>query len=146
MSRQYKCDCACCQKQRDYQRQYVAKRYQTDARRRYFNNKQSNASARGIEFTLKFKSVVWPETCPVLGGALYYGPPKGHAASRDWSPSFDRIDPSKGYTPENTRIISARANRIRHNASADELRSVADFYRGLESSRTSNTEELSSGA
>jgi hypothetical protein len=43
---------------------------------------------------------------------------------------LDRIDNSKGYTPSNIQVISWRANRIKADASADELRRVLAYMEG----------------
>ena len=40
---------------------------------------------------------------------------------KDNSPSLDRIDSSKGYTPDNVWVISRRANIIKHDATLEEL-------------------------
>lgn len=45
--------------------------------------------------------------------------------------SLDRIVPSLGYVPGNVAVISHRANRIKSDATADELRAVADWLDGL---------------
>lgn len=42
------------------------------------------------------------------------------------SMSIDRIDPRKGYTPDNVWLISMRANRIKNDATPEELRLIAD--------------------
>jgi hypothetical protein len=63
-----------------------------------------------------------PKVCPVLNIPLIKGD-----ASRDRSPSVDRLKPELGYTPENCRIISNRANRIKNDATVQELRMIADW-------------------
>ena len=89
-----------------------------------FLNKMTSAAKRGITFSLKLEDIYWPEYCSVLGLELNYSR-KGKAVED--SPSFDRVDPSQGYTPENTRIISTRANRIKNDGSASEHRRIADW-------------------
>ena len=49
----------------------------------------------------------------------------------DYSPSFDRIYPKKGYIKGNIVIVSNKANRIKTDATVDEIRKVADFYEKL---------------
>lgn len=45
-------------------------------------------------------------------------------AARPASPSLDKIIPSLGYVPGNVRIISARANLLKNDATVDELRAI----------------------
>jgi hypothetical protein len=94
-----------------------------------FNQKRRAASYAGIEFTLVFEDIHWPETCPVLGIPLQYGYGLNTInAGKEGAPSFDRIDPTKGYTPGNTLIVSWRANRLKSDASLEELQKLATFY------------------
>ena len=82
------------------------------------------AVTREIEFDLTVEDIIIPEYCPVLG--LKLQPVQG-ITGRDSSPSLDRIDNSKGYVKGNVAVISFRANTLKNNATADELRAVADF-------------------
>lgn len=43
------------------------------------------------------------------------------------SPSIDRIVPELGYVPGNIAIISWRANDLKKDATADEMRRIADW-------------------
>jgi hypothetical protein len=47
--------------------------------------------------------------------------------ARDYGPSLDRIDSSKGYELHNIQVISWRANRIKNDATPEELRMLADY-------------------
>jgi len=64
-----------------------------------------------------------PLLCPVLGIEIQ---PNDVAGPIDSSPSLDRIEPARGYVRGNVRIISFRANRLRSDGTAAELRQVAD--------------------
>src|SRR5688572_28502973 len=75
------------------------------------------AKARGLEFNLSVDDVVIPDLCPVLGIPLV----RGDGRWTDNSPSLDRVDNSKGYTPDNICVISRRANTLKTNASLTEL-------------------------
>lgn len=95
------------------------------AKRAKFIIKKSNMKRAGIEFTINFGEIEWPEYCPVLGIKLDYfvsGFPT------DYSPSFDRLDCSKGYVPGNVVIMSNRANRIKNDASVNEIRMLLEWY------------------
>jgi hypothetical protein len=67
-----------------------------------------------------------PDFCPVLGIEI-----KRNVKSKtnkqgpsDNSPSLDRIDTSKGYIKGNIRIISNRANRIKSDATFEEIEKI----------------------
>lgn len=88
--------------------------------------KETHAQYNDVPFYLTIYNVCWPEYCPVFGIKLDYFR-KGSGKQNDFSPSFDRIDPDQGYTPENTRVISNRANRIKNNGTAEQHRLIADY-------------------
>jgi len=70
-----------------------------------------------------------PVRCPVLGIEIKAN---SEAGPLDTSPSVDKINPSQGYVPGNIRIISNRANRIRSDATAEELYKIAQDAETLE--------------
>jgi hypothetical protein len=80
------------------------------------------AKLRGLPFEIVCSDLVMPEYCTVLGIKLEFN--KGRA--RDNSPSIDRIKPELGYVRGNVRVISNRANLLKTNATAEELRLVAE--------------------
>lgn len=88
--------------------------------------KQLNAAMRTIPFGLTVDNVLWPEVCPVLGLRLDYFI-RGRGKLSEYSPSLDRIDPALGYYPENVRVISNRANRIKNDGTAEEHRKIAAY-------------------
>ena len=81
------------------------------------------AKEMGLDFTLTPTDIVIPVNCPVLGIAL-----SRHDHDKDVSPSLDRIDNTKGYIQGNVVVVSFKANRIKNNATIDELRKVVDYY------------------
>lgn len=85
---------------------------------------KQRANAKGWAFDLTAADLGdLPSHCPVLG--IPMAPQEGRASPG--SPSVDRIDNDRGYERGNVKIISHRANLIKGNATADELRRVADY-------------------
>lgn len=82
---------------------------------------KQRALAAGLEFSINWRDVTVPDICPILGITLKCGDGRTHAGS----PSIDRLDPSKGYVPDNVWIISHRANQIKSDGTAEEHERVA---------------------
>jgi len=78
---------------------------------------RTRAKRNGLEFDLSPADIVIPERCPVFGFVMK--PAEG--TQRDFSPSVDRIDTSRGYVRGNVQVISNKANRMKTNASGPEL-------------------------
>lgn len=78
-----------------------------------------------IPFNLELKDIIIPEFCPVLGLKLQKSDIQGNPLPS--SPSVDRIFPDKGYVKGNIAIISFRANRIKNDATKEELQKVLDY-------------------
>jgi hypothetical protein len=89
------------------------------------------AKRRAVELNLPFNitpaDVVIPKVCPVLGIALAVG--SGRVC--DGSPSLDRIIPALGYVKGNIAVMSFRANALKRDATAEELRAVAAWLERL---------------
>lgn len=82
---------------------------------------------KGIPFDITADDVICPEFCPVLGIRLT---PNAGRGLIDSSPTLDRIIPEKGYVKGNIRVISNKANRIKNNATVEEMELVlADMKR-----------------
>jgi hypothetical protein len=53
----------------------------------------------------------------------------GGQTRRDNQPSLDRVIPALGYVPGNVRVISFRANRLKQDATAEEVAAILDYIR-----------------
>jgi len=88
---------------------------------------RSRAQAKYLEFNLDneyVRSLVVTH-CPILGIPLEWSCNRGsNHFTMAASPSLDRIDPTKGYVKGNVWIISHRANRIKSDATHEELKLV----------------------
>jgi len=114
--------------------QEYCRRYARDpmTRIRILANKARRRAVRlGVQFDPDLSDLLPPPTvCPVLGIELDYKSNPGSGPRRA-SPSIDRIDPRGGYIKGNRMIVSWQANRIKTDASPEEIRAVADFFSKL---------------
>lgn len=76
------------------------------------------ARIRNLEFNITSEDIKIPDICPYLQITLTRLCGQGR---HDSNASLDRIDSSKGYTKDNIEIISALANKMRQNATAEQL-------------------------
>lgn len=88
--------------------------------RSHYNEIKKRSVEKGFEFDLELdwfrEQVLATDTCPVLNVPI-----ASKAIVRDeFSISVDRFDNDKGYTVENVRFISDRANRIKNYGTAEE--------------------------
>lgn len=86
-----------------------------------WRNCKHRAKEENWEFNLKVSDIKIPKKCPYLGVSL-------NTKERQFSPSVDRVVSTKGYVKDNIRVISYKANRMKSNATIEEL--VA-FARGV---------------
>lgn len=83
------------------------------------------AKKNGIPFDLDHDDLTIPKLCPVLG--IPIGMSYGHRS--DNSLSLERVNNKKGYVKGNVIIISWRANRLKSDATIDEIAKIYRFYR-----------------
>jgi hypothetical protein len=119
------------QKQLDYQRTY-----QKNKRKDYnyrlqmlINASKQRAKNKNREHNITVEDIkeIYPldGCCPIFGMKLEFN----SAGFRENSPSIDRIDSTKGYTPNNIQIISWKANRIKGYATLQELEMLLAYLK-----------------
>lgn len=86
-------------------------------------NAKNRAKERGWEFSLVKADISIPAICPILGIPIA----KGSTGFHPNSPSVDRVDSTKGYTPGNVRVISWRANALKRDGTLDEFRKIVAY-------------------
>lgn len=106
--------------------EYVKHRNKKDRERRHSNiesykkamlsSARSRAKSKNLDFNIDVSDIELPEVCPLLGIPLSI-----NASNKEFSYSLDRIDSSKGYVRGNVWVISDRANRLKNNATLEEL-------------------------
>lgn len=93
--------------------------------RRMLYSARARARDLGIPFEIIEADVEVPQVCPALGIPLRYGP-GGRGPD---TPSLDRVIPDLGYVPGNVQIISDFANRIKQDATVEQIEAVARWLR-----------------
>lgn len=91
------------------------------------NNIRNRAKKSGWDCTIVASDLRAPDVCPVLGIPIFSYSGDHDIRKHGNSPSVDRIDNRKGYTPENVRVISLRANMLKSDATIEELRAVLRY-------------------
>jgi hypothetical protein len=93
-----------------------------------YNRLKASANKRNIEFTLTKSDLYelsYPISCPILGIPLQYN----RGIALDNSYSIDRIDSTKGYVIDNIEVISLRANKLKSDATMQEIQLLAEYYK-----------------
>src|SRR5436305_4033723 len=114
--------CGCLRNEQTRQRSIRHGLYDTRAYG-LWSTARHRAMLSGVEFTLRPTDVIVPQKCPVFGIPLVSTGVRG-SGPRFNSPTLDRIDSAKGYTPGNVWVISHRANSLKSNASLEESRKL----------------------
>ena len=87
------------------------------------SNLKRRAEEKGLPFNLTKEDLVSTGFCPALGIPIQHNSKQAFD-----SISVDRIYPELGYVKGNVLLISDLANRIKTNASPQQIKQVADFY------------------
>jgi len=89
-----------------------------DQERRLLYGAKFRANLHGLEFNLVKEDIIIPDVCKFLGIKLTNISGEGRIFS---NASLDRIDSSKGYTKDNVQVISDLANRMKQEATNEQL-------------------------
>lgn len=96
--------------------------------KKLYNQLKSSAKRRNIPFDLSISDLnelSFPISCPILGIPLKFN----RDQLQDNSYSIDRIDSKKGYVIDNIIVVSWKANRLKNNATTEELEKISKFYK-----------------
>ena len=77
------------------------------------------AKLKKIDFNISKEDIIINEYCPVLNIPL-------DRSTKDNVPTLDRLDNSKGYTKDNIVVISFKANRLKNNATVDDISKITN--------------------
>lgn len=108
------------EKHKDVYQDYGRRHGKQFPEKRMFNAARVTARKQNLPFNIKLEDIVIPEVCPVFGIPLEVtaGPRTNN------TPSLDKIIPELGYVKGNIRVISFRANRLKSDASLEEIQKL----------------------
>lgn len=100
------------------------RRYRSrSAEKRLYLSCKARAKRLGLPFEITREDIIIPPRCPALGIPLI----ETTGARTAHTPSVDRLTPGLGYVPGNVRVVSWRANRLKSDASPEELSRLAVY-------------------
>lgn len=108
----------------EYANQYAKTRRRSDPSGAMFSRIRMRAKRLGILFNLTIDDIHIPELCPVFGMPMAIG-------AGEMAPELDRIKRHLGYVRGNIIVVSRRANRLKSDATIDELARIVEFYRNM---------------
>ena len=107
---------ACRACNRAYMNAYNADRRRNRPALEMWERARKRARRFGLPFDLPREAIVIPPVCPVLGSPI-----KSDGTRSPTTPSLDRIRPDEGYVPDNVRVLSDHANRLKGAMTLDDL-------------------------
>ena len=87
---------------------------------------RNRAKQKGIPFNITLEDILIPDICPVLGINIA----KDNNRLEDNSPSLDRLLPDLGYVKGNVSVISNKANRMKNDATIEEIELLLIWLKG----------------
>lgn len=106
-------------------REIALRSHHKDPSRKLFQLAKARAKLLDRAFGITRSDIMIPTHCPVLGIELVVG---GGTGFQDASPTLDRIDNRFGYVRGNVLVVSWRANRLKADATPEEMQMLANYY------------------
>ena len=95
-----------------------------DPQRYLWDKAKRRAKQQKLDFNITPEDIIIPRRCPALGIPIQV-----LSGVYDHSATLDCVNPARGYVKGNVAVISRRANRIKNNATADELMDIGRWLR-----------------
>lgn len=91
--------------------------------RHFLNQKRSYCTLYNIPFNLdeEYLKTIWTDYCPISGDKLKFGGKDGA--------HLDRLIPALGYVKGNVTFISQRMNKIKSDASVEDVEKLLEWMR-----------------
>lgn len=97
--------------------------HRNNPQRSYWLAAKGRAKRANLPFNLEVSDIIFPKCCPILGIKLKFT----SGGRTPNTPSLDRTIASKGYVKGNVHIISWKANRLKCDASLEELKKLVAY-------------------
>lgn len=114
---------------RDHRNKRTRDWHRNNPKRSYLLAAKKRAKSAGVPFNLTEEDITFPNECPILGIPIPLLVTDGPRKRTDNTPSLDRIIPELGYVKGNIRIISWRANRLKNDATLEELEKIVMYLK-----------------
>ena len=115
---------------RECEKKRFKEAYKKDPIPQMLSNSKIRAKAKKLPHNITSDDIreVWPKDniCPVLKKPFEMG--FKSEKTKSMAPSLDKIIPSKGYTKGNIVVISDIVNRLKSDASLEDLKKIINFY------------------
>lgn len=95
-----------------------------------YHSAKRRAKERDLDFSITIEDIPEiPEVCPIAQIRIHFRD-DGKRGPIENSPTLDRIDPSKGYTRDNIRVISHKGNRLKSDMGKEDLLRILQYMNG----------------
>lgn len=102
---------------------YQAQLRKTNPVKRLLQYKKKECKQKNLPFDLTIVDILVPTHCPILGIPISFAEKHGN----DNRAELDRIIGDLGYIKGNVQILSRKANRMKSNASFEELIKIGEW-------------------
>lgn len=103
----------------------------------YNITKRGGCRTKGLIYNLDaaYLESIWTGTCPVFGIPLDIPMKQARGKGSHNTAHLDRVNPKLGYVKGNVAWISGRANRIKYDATLEELKQLVNWMESVTTSR-----------
>lgn len=109
-------------KKESYSPEKRKEEYRKNLQKELFYAAKTRAKNKKITFTITIEDVIIPLNCPVFEIPLDH-------RDRQHAPTLDRINNNLGYVPNNIKVISAKANRLKNNGSIEDFEKILRYMK-----------------
>lgn len=108
-----------------YSKQKRRESYIQNNAKEMFYAAKHRAKIKKLDFTITLDDVIIPDKCPIFGIDLNFN-------NKNNIPSLDRVVNHLGYIKGNVQVISLKANRLKNNATLEELKKIIQYMENIE--------------